>query len=151
MRAEKIYIINAINVIPICFTKVSGYIINIPLMRTAKKNMNASRRRSVNILAPTRSMIPIHFTSMIELSTDSRGICTVDIQRIVSIPNPITATLARRFDAALRLANPRIPNTDTQIKNNIPIPTDPPDQNAKRPKTNDITQNHRSEIIAIKF
>ncbi len=75
----------------------------------------------------------------------------MDIQRIVSIPNPITATLARRFDAVLRLANPRIPNTDTQIKNNIPIPTDPPDLNAKSPKTNDITQNHRSEIIAIKF
>lgn len=120
-------------------------------MRTANKNMNASRRRSVNILAPTRSMIPMHFTRMIELSTDSRGIFAVEIQNSVNIPNPMTATLARRFDAALRLAKPRIPNTDTQIKNNILIPTDPPDQNAKSPKTNDITQNHRSEIIAIKF
>ncbi len=113
--------------------------------------MNGSRSRSVNILAPTRSMILIHFTSMIELSTESTGILTVDIQRSVTIPNPTTATLAIRFDATFRLANPSIANTDTQIMNNIPISTDPPDQNAKSPKINDTTQNQRSEIIAIRF
>ena len=132
-------------------TNVSGYIINIPLMTTAKKNMNASRSLRVNILAPMRSMILIHFMSMIELSAEFTGISTVDIQSSVTIPKPITATLARRFDATLILANPRIANTDTQTKNNIPISTDPPDQNANNPNTNDTIQNQRREIIAIRF
>lgn len=151
MSAAKIYAINAITVILICVANVSGYTINMPLMRTAKKNTNASRRRRVNIQAPTSKIMLIHFTSMIVLPTDAIGIFAVDIQRNVTIPNPITATLASRFDAILRLANPRSANTDTPVKNSIPIPIDPPDQNATSPRRNDMIQKQRSEIIVIKL
>ncbi len=75
----------------------------------------------------------------------------MDIQRNVMIPNPMTATVASRFDAILRLANPRIANTDTQVKNSISIPIHPPNQNATNARRKDTIQNQRSEIRAIKF
>ncbi len=75
---------------------VSGYIINNPLIRIAKKNTIASRKRIVKILAQMSNNILIDFTRITAFGDDSRGISRVKTQREMSRANPITATLERR-------------------------------------------------------
>lgn len=78
-------------------------------------------------------------------------ISTVAIPRSVRMPNHTRATLASRWDTALILANPRSKNTDTPIRNNVPILSAQPDQKPNKPRKNEITQNNIREAMPIRF
>ena len=127
-----------------------GYTINIQLISAARKNTNASRRWRVKILAPTRRSMLITLTSKIVVDSIARFISTVAIPRKVRIPNHTRATLARRCDISLILANPRRRNTEIPTRNNIPILSAHPAQKPNNPSKNEIIQNHTREAIAIR-
>lgn len=103
------------------------------------------------MLAPIIKSTLITLTSKIVLDSIAIFVSTVAIPRNVRIPNHTRATLARRCDTALILANPRRRNTETPIRNNVPILSDQPDQKPNKPSKKEITQNQTRETMPIRF